>query len=198
MIRITERYIETGQTPAVAGVISLTYDERKRGRLRAQTQSGEDVGLFLERGKTLLDGDLLLAENGNVYAISAAPETVATAQASEARQFAQICYHLGNRHTPLQIGELWVRFQPDHVLEDLCRLYGLEVVRESAPFNPENGAYGGHSGHGGHGGHHHGHDHSHDQNRHDARELSARYHFHGPDHEHPHDHVHLHSHPHEH
>ncbi|AZZ93372.1 urease accessory protein UreE [Hahella sp. KA22] len=193
MIRITERYVEETQTPSIAGVISLTYDERKRGRLRAQTQSGQDVGLFLERGKTLLDGDLLLAENGDIYAISAAPETVATAQASDPRQFAQICYHLGNRHTPLQIGEFWVRFQPDHVLEDLCRLYGLEVVRESAPFNPENGAYGGHSGHGGH---HHGH--SHDQSRQDAKELSARYHFHGQDHEHPHGHVHLHSHPHEH
>ena len=45
----------------------------------------------------------------------------------------------------LQIGDGWVRYQHDHVLDDMVRGLGLEVSFESAPFEPEGGAYGGHS-----------------------------------------------------
>ena len=57
----------------------------------------------------------------------------------------QFSYHLGNRHVSLQVGDGWVRYQHDHVLDEMVRGLGLEVVFESAPFEPEGGAYGGHS-----------------------------------------------------
>ena len=152
MLKITTKLPAT-ETPAVDDNLVLTWDDRKRGRLRSATVSGQDIGLFLERGKVLQTGDLLRAESGEVIRVISAPEPVTTASCEDPLTFARICYHLGNRHVPLQVGNGWVRFQPDYVLEDLVKLYGLKVVHEEAPFEPENGAYGEHS----HGHHHHEH-----------------------------------------
>src|SRR5690554_2603790 len=42
----------------------LPYELRIRGRLRATTETNLDVGLFLDRGPVLRDGDLLEAKSG--------------------------------------------------------------------------------------------------------------------------------------
>ena len=54
---------------------------------------------------------------------------------------ARACYHLGNRHVALQIGEGWVRYQHDHVFDAMVTGLGLNVIVEQAPFEPEAGAY---------------------------------------------------------
>jgi urease accessory protein len=41
----------------------------------------------------------------------------------------------------LQIGKGWLRYQHDHVLDDMLRGFGLQVAVELAPFEPEGGAY---------------------------------------------------------
>jgi urease accessory protein len=56
---------------------------------------------------------------------------------------ASAAYHLGNRHVALQIGNGWVRYQHDHVLDDLVTGLGLEITVEHAPFEPEGGSYSG-------------------------------------------------------
>jgi len=144
LLKITERLGQLNQQPPT-DCIELDFDHRKRGRLRTLTQRGREVGLFLDRGQSLQQGDWLRAETGELFKVVAAAEQVVSATAKDALQFARVCYHLGNRHVPLQIGEQWLRFQPDHVLEELCQYYGLSVQQELAPFQPENGAYGGHS-----------------------------------------------------
>src|SRR5690606_41633147 len=73
---------------------------------------------------------------------------VTTSRTVVSRSISRIYNQLGNRHVPLQVGNGWIRIQRDYVLEDLVRLYGLTVIHEKAPFEPENGAYGEH-------GHHH-------------------------------------------
>ena len=58
---------------------------------------------------------------------------------------ARLCYHLGNRHVSLAIGEDkqggWIRFPPDHVLEELAEHLGATLVHHNAKFDPEPGAY---------------------------------------------------------
>ena len=132
-------------------VISLDYDSRKRGRLKTLTETDEEAGIFLDRGQTLIDGDYLRATDGRVILVIAAAEPLTEASTSDPLLFAKICYHLGNRHTPVEIQPGSVRFQPDHVLADLCCQWGLQVVDIEASFNPERGAYGQHAG----GSHHH-------------------------------------------
>ena len=84
-------------------VISLDYDSRKRGRLKTLTETSEDAGLFLERGQVLMDGDYLKATDGRVVLVQAAVEQLTRASTTDPVLFAKICYHLGNRHTPVEI-----------------------------------------------------------------------------------------------
>jgi urease accessory protein len=144
MLELTEKIDQADRYDVV---ISLDCDARKRGRLRVLTDSGEEAGLFLERGQVLTDGDCLKAVDGRVVLVQAAPERLVEASTSDPLLFATICYHLGNRHTPVEIGPGWVCFQPDHVLAEMCHAWGLEVSEVDQPFHPESGAYGKHSKH---------------------------------------------------
>lgn len=173
MLKVSQRY--TGTEPAeTVDQLSLPFDLRKRGRFKAVTASGREIGLFIDRGQVLADGDLLLTDCGQVIQVIAQPEPVVTARSDDWLQFAKVCYHLGNRHVPLQVGERWLRFQPDHVLQDLAELYGLSTKIEQAPFAPESGAYGAH------GGHSHGDQdsHSQDAHAHDSHSQGSHSHDH--------------------
>lgn len=132
------------QRPADLQLV-LPFEQRSKSRLRTTLANGEEAGLFLERGSVLRGGDLLLADDGRVVEIVAAPETVSTVRSDDPGQLARACYHLGNRHVALQIGQGWVRYLHDHVLDDMVRGLGLSIAVEEAPFEPEAGAYGAHS-----------------------------------------------------
>lgn len=121
--------------------MSLPFRERSKSRARHVLDNGEEAGLFLERGAILRGGDLLLADDGRVVQVEAANESVSTVSAADPLMLARACYHLGNRHVPLQIAAGWLRYQHDHVLDDMLRGFGLDVRVELAPFEPEGGAY---------------------------------------------------------
>jgi urease accessory protein len=121
--------------------LKLPFGERSKSRLLALLDNGEEAGLFLERGSVLRHGDLLLADDGRVIAVEAASETVSTVHTDDAVMLARASYHLGNRHVALQIGSGWLRYQHDHVLDDMLRGFGLDVHVDEAPFEPEGGAY---------------------------------------------------------
>lgn len=161
MLRLTQ-YLGHVHGLAAVDALTLTYEERTRGRLRAVTDSGRDAGLFLERGKVLREGDLLRAETGEIVAVTCAREELVEASCADWDLFAKACYHLGNRHVSLEIGEKWARFPPDHVLEHMAEHLGLTLSRVTAPFQPESGAYHSHGG----GSHEHGHGHGHGHGHH--------------------------------
>ncbi|ROR98742.1 urease accessory protein [Sinobacterium caligoides] len=127
--------------------VELSWDQRKRSRYKAVTCCGRELGWMLQRGQTLRDGDCLLAEDGTRIRVKAALEDVSVVLAEDALLLMRAAYHLGNRHMPLQLGEGWLRYQHDHVLDEMVRGFGLRVERLSQPFQPENGAYGSHGGH---------------------------------------------------
>jgi len=145
---------------AASETISLSFDERKRGRLKITTDNGNDAGIQIERGQVLRHGTVLTNDAGELLTVLASNEAVSTAQVQDATLFARGCYHLGNRHVPLQIGEGFLRFQEDYVLDDMLHGLGIHVTHEQAPFEPENGAYAPGTGHS------HGHSHSHDDDDH--------------------------------
>ena len=158
MLRITER-IANGEPVAS---LTLPLELRVRARLRVVLDDGREAGLFLDRGPILRDGDLLRAEDGSVIRVQAAPEPVSIAKTDDGHLLARVCYHLGNRHTPLQILSGEVRYQHDHVLDDMLRVLGLEPDFAELPFEPEPGAYGEHGTEHAHAhGHAHGHIHAH-------------------------------------
>ncbi|WP_368655813.1 urease accessory protein UreE [Methylomagnum ishizawai] len=124
--------------------LTLPYEARQKSRLLARTDGGVQVGLFLPRGKVLRGGDVLTGPTGEVVAVRSAPEALSVVKTGDALLFARACYHLGNRHVALQIAPGELRYLADHVLDEMVRGLGLEIAHESAPFEPEAGAYHGH------------------------------------------------------
>ncbi|WP_290702805.1 urease accessory protein UreE [Amphritea sp.] len=128
--------------------VVLSQEQRDRGRLKLTGENGEEVRLFLERGKPLLVGEYLKTTCGKYVQVEGAVEAVTYAECEDWQTFARACYHLGNRHVKLQVGECWLRMQPDHVLEEMLELLGLTLTHQETVFVPESGAYS-------NGGHHH-------------------------------------------
>ncbi len=151
MLILVERM--TAAAGDLTGRLCLPFDLRQKSRFRAALTDGRAVGVFLERGQILRDGDVLRAEDGSLVQVQSAAETVSTVRTTDSKQLARVCYHLGNRHVPLQIGDGFARYRHDHVLDAMVAGLGLHAECEQEPFEPEAGAYGG--------GHSHGHDHVH-------------------------------------
>ncbi len=172
-----------------ASTITLDWDVRQKSRFDATDCQGRSLGIFLPRGTVVRGGDVLVAEDGSLILVKAAPQAVlritACAQHGSPFDLTRAAYHLGNRHVPIELQADHLKIEPDHVLADMLRAMHMTVVSVDEPFEPENGAYGEHGGHG-HGHvntHGHGHEHSHDHGH-------THSHEHGQDHGHGHVHVH--------
>ena len=163
--------------------IALDWDVRQKSRFDATDSLGRSVGVFLPRGSVVRGGDVLVADDGSLIVVAAAPQPVMVVTHCKthgsAFDLTRAAYHLGNRHVALELQPDHLKLEPDHVLGDMLRQMHLTVTETDAPFEPENGAYAA----GGHGGHDHGHDH--------APAATPAAHSHG-DHAHEHGHAHEH------
>ena len=147
-----------------AATIELDWDVRQKSRFQAIDSQGRALGVFLLRGTVVRGGDVLVAEDGSLVRVLAAPQPVLRITHCTAHgtpfDLTRAAYHLGNRHVPIELKPDHLKIEPDHVLADMLRGMHLIVAEVSEPFEPEAGAYAG--GHGHHHGHeHHGHGHSH-------------------------------------
>ena len=121
--------------------LTLPFDLRQKSRLRARLDNGDEAALQLKRGTILRSGDVLKADTGELILVQAALENVSTATTDDHQLFARACYHLGNRHVPLQIGDKCLHYQCDHVLDHMLIDLGLVLSHELSAFEPESGAY---------------------------------------------------------
>src|SRR5215471_12885599 len=119
----------------------LPFELRQKSRLRTTVVGGEEIGVFLERGTVLRDGDCLEADDGRIVRVAAADEELIEVRCAASTELARAAYHLGNRHTPTQVGDGWLRIAADDVLAGMLRGLGATVTRLCAPFEPEAGAY---------------------------------------------------------
>lgn len=160
MLKITQKLSEP---QAATAILKLPFELRQKSRLKVTLDDGREAGLFLERGDVLRGGDCLLAEDNSIIQIQADEETVSMVQTDDSLLLARACYHLGNRHVPLQIENNSLSYLHDHVLDDMLIQLGLNVTTTQSPFEPESGAYGGSgSSHSHNNSHSHEHKHSHD------------------------------------
>jgi urease accessory protein len=164
----------------------LPFGERSKSRLRAALDNGAEVALFLPRGTVLRGGDLLVAEDGTFVEVQAAAESVLQVTAADPLALMRAAYHLGNRHTPVEVGRDYLRLEYDPVLADMLSRLGVQTERADLPFEPEAGAYGG--------GHKHGHDATFAEDYAAAQAVFHEHHGHSHSHSHSHDHGHDHVH----
>ena len=162
--------------------MELDWDVRQKSRFDAFDSLGRQIGVFLPRGTVVRGGDVLVAADGSLINVVAAPQSVLKithcSNHGSPYDLIRAAYHLGNRHVPIELKPDHLKIEPDHVLADMLRAMHLIVTEQNLAFEPEGGAYA--AGHGG--GHSHG-EHGHD-------------HHHGHDHGHTHDHGHNHDHSH--
>ncbi|HHX4176352.1 TPA: urease accessory protein UreE [Citrobacter braakii] len=152
MIYLTQRLDHAHR---VTASVTLPIDIRVKSRARVTLNDGREAGLMLPRGLLLRSGDLLTTEDGSeVIEVIAAPESVSVVRCADPFLLAKACYHLGNRHVPLQILPDELRYHHDYVLDAMLRQFSLEVTFAQLPFEPEAGAYASESH-----GHHHAHAH---------------------------------------
>ena len=144
-----------------AATIELDWDVRQKSRFAATDSQGRELAVFLPRGQAVRGGDVLVAEDGSLVRVIAAPQQVlritACAQHGTPFDLTRAAYHLGNRHVPIELQPDHLKIEPDHVLADMLRAMHLTVTAENLPFEPEGGAYAA----GGHHHHHHDHHHAH-------------------------------------
>jgi len=130
-----------------AGTLTLDFDARHRRRMRLTTDQGEDVLLDLPKAVAMADGDGLQLEDGRWLKVQAAAELIVEVRHKDPHQLMRLAWHLGNRHLPTEIRNQVLRIRPDHVIEDMLRGFGVDLVKVQAAFQPEGGAYGGHGRH---------------------------------------------------
>lgn len=123
-------------------LLELTAEERIRVRRKITTESGQEIILNLPRGTVLRDRDLLATDDGQtVVQIAAKPELLLSVTATDSLTLLRAAYHLGNRHVSLEIGDNYLRLNPDPILKSMLEQLGLTAIEELAPFQPEPGAY---------------------------------------------------------
>jgi urease accessory protein len=180
-----------------AATIELDWDIRQKSRFDATDSQGRQIGVFLPRGTAVRGGDVLVAEDGSLVRVIAAPQPVLRITHCTAHgtpfDLTRAAYHLGNRHVPIELKPDHLKIEPDHVLADMLRSMHLIVVAVDEAFEPEGGAYGSHEhSHGG--GHSHDHGHSHGSSKGPKPLVLAPELLDAHDHSHDHGHDHGHSH----
>ncbi|HVZ72329.1 MAG TPA: urease accessory protein UreE [Polyangia bacterium] len=173
MVNLSEK-VEAPRGGSSLPTLTLTLDARRRSRLLARLDDGREAAIRLPRGASLRDGDVLRGDDGELVRVRAAPEALSVARTTDSMLLLRGAYHLGNRHVPVQLGDGWLAYEHDHVLDDMVRGLGLTVEPRTAPFEPEGGAFQ-------HGGHSHGHEHHHG---HDHEHHDHEHHHHGGGHHH--------------
>jgi urease accessory protein len=122
--------------------VRLDADERHRRRIVLTAAGGTTFLLDLAEVTALGDGDGLVLDDGTIVCVVAKPEPLVEIKAADAAALARLAWHLGNRHTELQVVGDRLRMRRDRVLEDMLAGLGAQLTPIEAPFEPERGAYG--------------------------------------------------------
>jgi urease accessory protein len=139
--------------PATAiDVIALEANDRHRRRIMLKAERGTDFLLDLDEAVALRDGDGIMLDDGSVVLVAGQPEPLAEIAARTPLALVRLAWHLGNRHTDVQIVGHRLRIRRDHVLEEMVCGLGATVTAVEASFDPEAGVPHDHHHECGHGG----------------------------------------------
>ena len=121
--------------------VVLDAFERHRRRITLTGEQGTIFLLDLPQAAALRDGDGLVLDDGSVIRVTGRPEPLVEIAAASANDLARLAWHIGNRHTDMQVVGDRLRIRRDHVLEAMLRGLGAQLIPVEAPFDPEPGAY---------------------------------------------------------
>ncbi len=142
-VKRASRVVRAATWPAACAIdrVVLDADERHRRRIVLAGERGTRFLLDLAEATALRDGDGLVLDDGAIVAVVAKSEPVVEIAAPDAAALARLAWHLGNRHTEVQLAGNRLRIRRDHVLEEMLVGLGARLTSIEAPFEPERGAY---------------------------------------------------------
>lgn len=158
------KFIPRGQGLAAVLVkrapgVELDWALRQSGRFQATDSSGRALDVALPAGSALRGGDVLIADDGSLVRVVAAPQPVLVVRPCSAHgsplDLLRAAHLLGRRGVPIDPRPDHLRITPDATLAALLRQQHLDVHDERAPFDPASDERPGQD-------HGHGHDHGHD------------------------------------
>jgi len=117
--------------------VVLDADDRHRRRTVLTGEAGTTFLLDLPRATVLGDGDGLLLDDGGIVRVAGLAEPLVEISAATPVQLVRLAWHLGNRHTDVEVAAGKLRIRRDHVLEDMVARLGASAVQLMAPFSPE-------------------------------------------------------------
>ena len=117
--------------------VVLDAGDRNRRRIVLTGEKGTEFLLDFAKPVTLHDGDGLVLDDGSIVLVAGAPEALVEIAAHTPLDTVRLAWHLGNRHTDVQIVADKIRIRRDHVLEDMLRGLGAHLHEFEAPFDPE-------------------------------------------------------------
>ena len=144
MLRAT-KHTHTASNPV--GQVTLDHAQRHLRRKRITLDDGSDLIVDLPKAVQLAPGDALVTEQDKHIEIIAARQKLFCLQARDDQHFAELCWHLGNRHCPAQITERQIFIEADPVLRNMLEGLGARISELEAPFQPVHGAYHTHASH---------------------------------------------------
>src|SRR6266851_3792493 len=95
--------------------VLLDADERHRRRITLTGEGGTAFLLDLPHATALRDGDGLVLEDGTIVRVAGKPEALVEISATSPHELARLAWHIGNRHTDVQIVSDKLRIRRDHV-----------------------------------------------------------------------------------
>lgn len=122
-----------------ADAVELDYDARFIRRKRLSTVAGQPFIVDLEKTMSLDHGDALELADGRCIEVRAASEELFEITGPD---LVRLAWHVGNRHTPCQLGPDRLLIMADPVIGHMLEHLGAVVTKITAPFTPEGGAYG--------------------------------------------------------
>ncbi|EHR70828.1 urease accessory protein UreE [Burkholderiales bacterium JOSHI_001] len=164
-----------------AATVELAWDQRQQAAFSATDSGGRALAVALPPGSALRGGDVLLAEDGSLVQVRAAPQPVmvvrACAEHGSPRDLLRVAYQLGSQHVAVEVQADGLLLAPDAALAQRLRQQHLIVSDAMAGFDPDTGSGLAAGPAHDHAHHAHGHAQGHD-------------HAHGHGHDHDHGHVH--------
>ncbi len=121
--------------------VSLDADARARRRIVLEGEQGTAFLLDLPQVPALRDGDGLVLDDGRIVQVIGRKEPLTEIEAATGADRLRLAWHLGNRHTEVEIVGERLRIRRDHVLEAMLADLGARLAHIEAPFQPERGAY---------------------------------------------------------
>ncbi len=124
-----------------AGVLELPFAARQHHEANLSDGQGAELGLRLPEGTTLHGGDVLVAEDGSLLRVEAAPEALLQVRASAKQGLAdllRLAHQLGEMHVHMEASDDHLRLPGDPELAQWLERQDFALAPLEAPFDPPN------------------------------------------------------------